>query len=208
MILYCQHIDIPVCILKCSGDNHKIPYFHIFGSFYRYLPVVLLRTEDAPNLEQSTELCKTLDKEIVKLVLNNIVRELEATKANNAGVLLYGAITRLVANKGGKITRLTKDMVMCHLKKLNNNNNTDLVVEGLNSTVLLDCSPANQNETSSILTFATRISTTASTLTTVTFNSDENSSVSNNYLTDRPDQHETEQTQFSGEKGGDEYKQK
>ena len=137
---------------------------------------------------------------MVKLVLNNIVRELEATKANNGGVLLYGAITRLVANKGGKITWLTKDMVMYHLKKLNNN--TDLVVGGLNSTVLLDCSPANQIETSSILTFVTRNSTTASTLTTVTFNSDENSSVRNNYLTDRPDQHETEQTQLSGEKGG------
>ena len=93
-------------------------------------------------------------------------------------------------------------MVMYHLKKLNNNNNTDLVVGGLNSTVLLDYSPANQIETSSILTFATRNSTTASTLTTVTFNSDENSSVRNNYLTDRPDQHETEQTQLSGEKGG------
>jgi len=91
-------------------------------------------------------------------------------------VLLYGAITRLVANKGGKITWLTKDMVMYHLKKLNNNNNnnnnTDLVVGGLNSTVLLDYSPANQIETSSILTFATRNSTTASTLTTVTFHSD------------------------------------
>ena len=123
-------------------------------------------------------------------------------------MLLYGAITRLVANKGGKITWLTKDMVMYHLKKLNNNNNTDLVVGGLNSTVLLDYSPANQIETSSILTFATRNSTTASTLTTVTFNSDENSSVRNNYLTDRPDQHETEQTQLSGEKGGDEYKPK
>ena len=122
-------------------------------------------------------------------------------------MLLYGAITRLVANKGGKITWLTKDMVMCHLKKLNNNN-TDLVVGGLNSTVLLDYSPANQIETSSILTFATRNSTTASTLTTVTFNSDEKSSVRNNYLTDRPDQHETEQTQLSGEKGGDEYKRK
>ena len=91
-------------------------------------------------------------------------------------------------------------MVMYHLKKLNNNNNTDLVVGGLNSTVLLDYSPANQIETSSMLTFATRNSTTASTLKTVTFNSDENSSVSNNYLTGRPDQHETEQTQFSGEK--------
>ena len=117
-------------------------------------------------------------------------------------MLLYGAITRLVANKGGKITWLTKDMVMYHLKKLNNNNNTDLVVGGLNSTVLLDYSPANQIETSSMLTFATRNSTTASTLTTVTFNSDEKSSVRNNYLTDRPDQHETEQTQLSGEKGG------
>jgi len=119
-------------------------------------------------------------------------------------VLLYGAITRLVANKGGKITWLTKDMVMYHLKKLNNNNNnnTDLVVGGLNSTALLDCSPANQIETSSILTFATRNSTTASTLTTVTFNSDEKSSVRNNYLTDRSDQHKTEQTQLSGKKGG------
>ena len=117
-------------------------------------------------------------------------------------MLLYGAITRLVANKGGKITWLTKDMVMYHLKKLNNNNNTDLVVGGLNSTVLLDYSPANQIETSSILTFATRNSTTASTLTTVTFNSDEKSSVRNNYHTDRPDQHKTEQTQLSGEKGG------
>ena len=117
-------------------------------------------------------------------------------------MLLYGAITRLVANKGGKITWRTKDMVMYHLKKLNNNNNnnTDLVVGGLNSTVLLDYSPANQIETSSMLTFATRNSTTASTLTTVIFNSDENSSVSNNYLTGRPDQHETKQTQFSGEK--------
>ena len=115
--------------------------------------------------------------------------------------MLYGAITRLVANKGGKITWLTKDMVMYHLKKLNNTN-TYLVVGGLNSTVLLDYSPANQIETSSILTFATRNSTTASTLTTVTFNSDENSSVRNNYLTDRPDQHETEHTQLSGEKGG------
>ena len=184
-------------------------YFHIFGSFYRYLPVVLLRTEDAPNLEQSTELCKTLDKEIVKLVLNNIVRELEATKANNAGVLLYGAITRLVANKGGKITWLTKDMVMYHLKKLNNNN-TDLVVGGLNSTVLLDYSPANQIETSSMLTFATRNSTTASTLTTVTFNSDENSTVSNNYLMDRPDQSmRLNKHNFPVRRGGgDEYKRK
>ena len=122
-------------------------------------------------------------------------------------MLLYGAITRLVANKGGKITWLTKDMVMYHLKKLNNN--TDLVVGGLNSTVLLDYSPANQIETSSMLTFATRNSTTASTLTTVTFNSDEKSSVRNNYLTDRSDQHKTEQTQLSGEKGGgDEYKRK
>ena len=109
-------------------------------------------------------------------------------------MLLYGAITRLVANKGGKITWLTKDMVMYHLKKLNNNNNnnnTDLVVGGFNSTVLLDYSPANQIETSSMLTFATRNSTTASTLTTVTFNSDESSSVRNSYLTDI---HETEHT--------------
>ena len=115
-------------------------------------------------------------------------------------MLLYGAITRLVANKGGKITWLTKDMVMYHLKKLNNN--TDLVVGGLNSTVLLDYSPANQIETSSMLTFATRNSTNASTLTTVTFNSVENSRVRKNYQTDIPDQHETEQTQLSGEKGG------
>jgi hypothetical protein len=121
-------------------------------------------------------------------------------------VLPYGAVTRLVASKGGKSTWLTKDMVMYHLKKLNNND-TDLVVGGLNSTVLLDCSPANQIETRSILTFVTRNSTTASTLTTVTFNSDENSSVRDNYLTDRPDQHKTEQSQLSGEKGGDEYKQ-
>ena len=155
VILYCQHMYryAPWNALETIKKYHI--YFHI------------LRTEDAPNLEQSTELCKTLDKEIVKLVLNNIVRELEATKANNVGVLLYGAITRLVANKGGKITWLTKDMVMYHLKKLNNNNNTDLVVGGLNSTVLLDYSPANQIETSSMLTFATRNSTTASTLTTV-----------------------------------------
>ena len=47
-----------------------------------------------------------------------------------------------LANKGGKIMWVTKDMVMYHLKKLNNNN-TDLVVGGLNSTVLLDYSPAN-----------------------------------------------------------------
>ena len=121
-------------------------------------------------------------------------------------MLPYGAVTRLVASKGGKSTWLTKDMVMYHLKKLNNTN-TYLVVGGLNSTVLLDCSPANQIETRSILTFVTRNSTTASTLTTVTFNSDENSSVRDNYLTDRPDQHKTEQSQLSGEKGGDEYKQ-
>ncbi len=70
---------IPVCILKCSGDTYKIPYFHIFGSFCWYLPVVLLRTEDAPKIEQSTELFVRLQK-IVQLVLNNIVRELEATR--------------------------------------------------------------------------------------------------------------------------------
>ena len=122
-------------------------------------------------------------------------------------MLLYGAITRLVANKGGKITWLTKDMVMYHLKKLNNNN-TDLVVGGLNSTVLLDYSPANQIETSSIFTFATRNFTTASTLTTVTFNSDENSSVRNNLLADRPEQHEAQQTKLTCERGENEYKQK
>ena len=101
-------------------------------------------------------------------------------------------------------------MVKYHLKKLNNSNsnNTDLVVGVLNSTFLLDCSPANQFETSSIFTFATRNSTTASTLTTVTFSSDENSSVRNSYLADRPDQHETEQTQLSGKGGGDEYTRK
>ena len=105
---------------------------------------ILLQTEDAPNLEQSTELCKTLDKEIVKLVLNNIVRELEATKANNAGVLLYGAITRLVANKGGKITWLTKDMVKYPLKKLNNDSK-DLVVGGFEFYSAIGLFPSRTN---------------------------------------------------------------
>jgi len=47
----------------------------------------------------------------------------------------------LVAEKVDTITWLTKDMVKYPLKKLNNDNK-DLVVGGLNSIVLLDCSPA------------------------------------------------------------------
>jgi hypothetical protein len=45
--------------------------------------------------------------------------------------------------KDDTITWLTKDMVKYPLKKLNNDSK-HLVVEGLNSIVLLDCSPASR----------------------------------------------------------------
>ena len=47
----------------------------------------------------------------------------------------------LVADKVDTITWLTKDMVKYPLKKLNNDNK-DLVLGGLKSIVLLDCSTA------------------------------------------------------------------
>ena len=76
-------------------------------------------------------------------------------------------------------------MVKYPLKKLNNDNK-DLVVGGLNSMVLSDCSPAERIETSSTLTFGTRATTTASsTLTPVTCNAEKHSSVRNNNLADR-----------------------
>ena len=79
----------------------------------------------------------------------------------------------------------------------------------MNSIVLLDCSPAERIETSSTLTFGTRATTTASsTLTPDTCNADKHSSERNNYLADRPEQHETQQTQLSGEKGGGRVKTK
>ena len=116
--------------------------------------------------------------------------------------------TLLVADKVDTITWLTKDMVKYPLKKLNNDSK-DLVVGGLNSIVLLDCSPAERIETSSTLTFGTRATTTASsTLTPDTCNADKHSSERNNNLADRPEQHETQQTQLSGEKGGNKYKRK
>ena len=120
-------------------------------------------------------------------------------------IVLSLVVTRLVADKVGTITWLTEDMVKYPLKKLNNDNK-DLEVGSLNSTVLLDCYPAERIETSSTLTFATRASTTASTLTPVTFNSDENGNVRNNSLTDRPDLRESQQTQLTCERGGDDYK--
>jgi hypothetical protein len=53
-----------------------------------------------------------------------------------------------------------------------------------------DCSPAERIETSSTLTFGTRATTTASsTLTQVTCNADKYSSVRNNNLANRPEQH-------------------
>ena len=89
------------------------------------------------------------------------------------------------------------------LKKLNNDNKDLILVGGLNSIVPLDCSPAEQIETSSTLTFGTRATTTvSSTLTPVACNVDKNSSVRNNNLANRPEQHETQQTQLTGEKGG------
>ena len=92
----------------------------------------------------------------------------------------------LVAEKVDTITWLTKDMVKYPLKKLNNDNKDLVVVGGLNSIVLLDCSPAERIETSSTLTFGTRATTTASsTLTPVTCNAEKHSSVRNNNLADR-----------------------
>jgi len=114
----------------------------------------------------------------------------------------------LVADKVDTITWLTKDMVKYPLKKLNNDSK-DLVVGGLNSIVLLDCSPAERIKTSSTLTFGTRATTTASsTLTPDTCNADKHSSDRNNNLADRPEQHETQQTQLSGEKGGEQIQTK
>ena len=58
-----------------------------------------------PKKHQSSSkvqiICKTLDNDLVKHVLNNIlVRELEKRKAKNGGrALPYGPITRLVADK-------------------------------------------------------------------------------------------------------------
>ena len=72
---------------------------------------------------------------------------------------------------------------------------------GFNSTVLLNCYPEKRIETSRTLTFATRASATASTLTPVTFNSDENINVRNNSLTDRHAQSESQQTQLTCEGG-------
>ena len=68
----------------------------IFSYFRIFLPVLgTITNRRCTKLRAKYRvICKTLDKDKVKLVLNNIVRELEATKANNGGVLLYGAITR------------------------------------------------------------------------------------------------------------------
>ena len=92
-------------------------------------------------------------------------------------------------------------MVKYPLKKLNNDNNKDLVVAGLNSLVLLDCSPAERIQTCSTLTFGNRATPNASsTLTPVTCFLDKNSSVRNNHLADRPEKHETQQHNFPNEK--------
>ena len=80
---------------------------------------------------------------------------------------LYGAITRLVADKVGTRMWLIKDMAKYHLRKMNDDNKVVGGGWGLNFTVLLDCSPAEGIENSSTLTFATRrASTTASTIDT------------------------------------------
>ena len=114
-------------------------------------------------------------------------------------VLLLGRL--LVADKVCTITWLTKEMVKYPLKKLNNDNNKDLVVAGLNSLVLLDCSPAERIQTCSTLTFGNRATPNASsTLTPVTCFLDKNSSVRNNHLADRPEKHETQQHNFPNEK--------
>jgi hypothetical protein len=121
--------------------------------------------------------CKTLDKNLVTLVLNNIIRELEATKANNGGTLPHGAISRMVSEKKATLTWLTKDMIKYHLKKLNKIE-VELLVGG-------DVTAMNlRRGASSALTLASRGSNTASTLTVeMTFGSQEQDTMSFDMVT-------------------------
>ena len=72
-----------------QSQNTIFSYFRIF---LLVLSTITTRRCTKPRAKYRV-ICKTLEKEIVKLALYTIVRELEATKANNGGALLpNGAI--------------------------------------------------------------------------------------------------------------------